>query len=550
MRKLLCRIMILCAFVFALIGTAYAEELSTNFLSSDGTLTINGEIGNAEGKAVLAVITKKQKESIKPEELTAAEYTAADNIAIYTARTSANGELNISIKLPEFSENGKYYVYLISDDAEEQSYFMYINYNNIKELLSYVNEAASADDIYKLLEAPENSFAIDKEKLQDYLKEISKVFYEIKTDKTYTDVQKMINDYKTAEAIGQLRCGVDGNTVLKMYNSYFDAEYDEFSKLSETVRAEILSILTKSSYAKDSAAEIYRRAVVYARVAKADSWDELKNAMIEYDSELDLDKDYFNSIVNRDDVYDNMYKNRSEIKDYSCIKKVFYTVSKMVYENENKKSSNNTGSISGGGGYRGGATNISVSNEIKQEIDNKDNDRSALTDISDHWAEEYITALVKLGVVSGFEDGSFHPDNLVTRAEFVKLMTGALNLKGGADSRFADVPADSWYCSYVNAAFAAGLITGDVSGMFRPEDNITRQETAAIIYRALGDKLEVRTEKTDFTDYTAIEDYARKSVGILGAADIISGMPDGSFAPKANTTRAEAAALIYRAVYK
>ena len=115
----------------------------------------------------------------------------------YTARTSANGELNISIKLPEFSENGKYYVYLISDDAEEQSYFMYINYNNIKELLSYVNEAASADDIYKLLEAPENSFAIDKEKLQDYLKEISKVFYEIKTDKTYTDVQKMINDYKT-----------------------------------------------------------------------------------------------------------------------------------------------------------------------------------------------------------------------------------------------------------------------------------------------------------------------------------------------------------------
>ena len=70
------------------------------------------------------------------------------------------------------------------------------------------------------------------------------------------------------------------------------------------------------------------------------------------------------------------------------------------------------------------------------------------------------------------------------------------------------------------------------------------------IYRALGDKLEVRTEKTDFTDYTAIEDYARKSVGILGAADIISGMPDGSFAPKANTTRAEAAALIYRAVYK
>ena len=80
MRKLLCRIMILCAFVFALIGTAYAEELSTNFLSSDGTLTINGEIGNAEGKAVLAVITKKQKESIKPEELTAAEYTSADNI--------------------------------------------------------------------------------------------------------------------------------------------------------------------------------------------------------------------------------------------------------------------------------------------------------------------------------------------------------------------------------------------------------------------------------------------------------------------------------------
>lgn len=534
---------IISTFIFALFlaTVVYAEEPTASYASRDGILEISGKIGEVSGRAVFVFITKNETDKI---DLSASD-TAAD-----TVYTSDNGMINLSVKLPEFSENGKYYVYLFSKDEQQQTYFMYVSEKNIESLIPIINGAKSSDEIYEILSSPENYFAYDADKLEKYLSGISAAMYELKSSKTYTDAKTLINDYKTAEAIGQLRMGADADSVIEAYQSYFEIDYSEYKSFNPNIKSEIVSCLINGKYDKKSAPEIYLESKIYSEIKLSSSWDELKKAMEKYGSELSLDKSYFKDVVNSDDVYIEMYKNRSGIKDYDAVKSVFYNASRDVYNSENKPK-NNTSSGGGGGGgkttNKGG--NMSVAPEVEQQIKDNDKEKPNLTDISGHWAETYINSLVKSGVVSGFEDYTFRPDIPATRAEFVKLVVSALNLGADADCNFADIQKNSWYFSYISSAFANGLVTGDENGMFRPNEYITREDAAVIIYRALKDKLSKNTDGT-FIDFELVSDYAKEAVSVLKADEILNGNENGSFEPDSETTRAQIVAMLYRAVYR
>ncbi|MDY4976758.1 MAG: S-layer homology domain-containing protein, partial [Clostridia bacterium] len=105
-------------------------------------------------------------------------------------------------------------------------------------------------------------------------------------------------------------------------------------------------------------------------------------------------------------------------------------------------------------------------------------------DIAGHWAENDINEMANQGIVSGVTDTTFEPDREITRAEFAALIARALKISyENEESVFRDVAAPSWYAKEVNAAAAAGLISG-YDGFFRPEDSITREEMAVIIVKA------------------------------------------------------------------
>ena len=108
---------------------------------------------------------------------------------------------------------------------------------------------------------------------------------------------------------------------------------------------------------------------------------------------------------------------------------------------------------------------------------------------------------------------------------------------------FKDVPETAWYYGAVSKAAALGLVNGDENGCFRPEDKITREDIACIIYRALGADGEY---EASFTDKDDISGYAENAVFAMKALGIVSGYPDGSFLPKQHAARAEAAAFVYR----
>ncbi len=176
---------------------------------------------------------------------------------------------------------------------------------------------------------------------------------------------------------------------------------------------------------------------------------------------------------------------------------------------------------------------------------------------SAEWATDYIYGLAARGVISGDGDYIFAPDRAVTRAEFTKMLMVAFDLytPGDRTTTYSDVSADAWYCDVVAAASELGVVTGYDDGTFGGERTITRQEMVTMAKRAFdaiprilpddeGIALPVVTD-TEFTDEWAIAEYAKASVDALSQAGILSGRPDGSFDPDAESTRAEAAKVVW-----
>ena len=133
--------------------------------------------------------------------------------------------------------------------------------------------------------------------------------------------------------------------------------------------------------------------------------------------------------------------------------------------------------------------------------------------------------------------------------EFAKIIISALNANDTtAKAEFYDVNENDWYYMYVSSAYKLGLITGYPDGSFHPSDNITRADICTIVNRAL--KLVPDGSVSTFTDDYAIPTYARDAVYALAAKKIINGNPDGSFMPTAFATRAQTAKIVYAGLFQ
>lgn len=171
------------------------------------------------------------------------------------------------------------------------------------------------------------------------------------------------------------------------------------------------------------------------------------------------------------------------------------------------------------------------------------------TDISQsHWAYTAVSYLADNFILNGYLDGSFKPENNITRAEFAKIIVSATDtFDDSAVSAFNDVSNSDWYYSYVSTAYRLGYITGYPDGSFRPNDNITRADICTIVNRVLK---ATPSNGTIFSDDKFIPSYAKDAVYALSAKGIINGYSDGTFAPTTYATRAQTAKIIYSAFFK
>ena len=167
----------------------------------------------------------------------------------------------------------------------------------------------------------------------------------------------------------------------------------------------------------------------------------------------------------------------------------------------------------------------------------------AVSDIGGHWAEKMISEWIEYGNIGGYPDGTFRPNNPITRAEFVTLLSRVMTeIPEGAEYQevtFADVPEDAWFYEVVYRLASFGIISK--ADNFYPNRNITREEAMVMIYRAFGFTPE---EEKSFTDSDKISPWAKDAVSALCALNIVAGYPDGSIRPKNNLTRAETVKML------
>ncbi|MBQ7976351.1 MAG: S-layer homology domain-containing protein [Clostridia bacterium] len=162
------------------------------------------------------------------------------------------------------------------------------------------------------------------------------------------------------------------------------------------------------------------------------------------------------------------------------------------------------------------------------------------------WAKEAIEYLAEKEILSGVGAGRFEPNRYMTREELVKMLDNFFGYsKDETDSDFADADKDAWYYGAISGAANKGVVTGYEDNTFGIGKNITREDAAVILLRAFGSDSFGEAAEPEFSDNDNISDYAKEAVGILSNSGIISGMGDGSFMPKGNLTRAQAAKMFY-----
>ncbi|WP_164553436.1 S-layer homology domain-containing protein [Brevibacillus marinus] len=170
------------------------------------------------------------------------------------------------------------------------------------------------------------------------------------------------------------------------------------------------------------------------------------------------------------------------------------------------------------------------------------------TDINNHWAKQDILAFSNAGLIQGYPDGTFRPNNPISRAEFAALLERVLEKVGvkkegeQPPSRFKDVPPSSWYYLSVNWLENRGNIPHDKypNGLLHPNEPILREEMALWLAH------EVSSDKPMpmFKDMAQIR--FQEEVRNVTGAGLLLGYPDSTFRPKGQTTRAEAVTILMR----
>lgn len=168
---------------------------------------------------------------------------------------------------------------------------------------------------------------------------------------------------------------------------------------------------------------------------------------------------------------------------------------------------------------------------------------------ADAWYVSYVYDLAGKGIINGITPTTFDPEGKITRGQFVKILAYAsgddLSAYSG-DSVFADANAH-WSKANINWAYTNKIVYGKSDTQFAPDANITRQEMAVMIKRYAdykGITLPQTNAPITFTDEAEIAAWAKEAVSAMQQANIISGFPDGTFAPQGNATRAQAAKMI------
>lgn len=173
------------------------------------------------------------------------------------------------------------------------------------------------------------------------------------------------------------------------------------------------------------------------------------------------------------------------------------------------------------------------------------------TDVSsNHWASQFIVSLAQRDIIAGFPDGSFRPDEPVTRAQYAAMVRKAFNQTSiRSSTTFVDVPANYWATTAIDEAYRMGFLSGYPNRVFQPNQNIPRAQVLVSLANGLNYQANAIASANVYQDAGAIPNYAVASIAASTERQLVVNYPNVELLrPNQTATRADVAAFIYQAL--
>ncbi|NES99766.1 MAG: DUF1565 domain-containing protein [Sphaerospermopsis sp. SIO1G2] len=192
-----------------------------------------------------------------------------------------------------------------------------------------------------------------------------------------------------------------------------------------------------------------------------------------------------------------------------------------------------------------------VAATVDPPVNNEDVDTSGFRDVrSGYWAKTYIEALASQNIIAGFPDGTFRPNEPVTRAQFAAIITKALKppVKRSA-IQFRDVRSNFWAYGAIQEAYKSQFVAGYPDGTFKPQQQIPRVQALVALANGLNFSANSNSILSIYADANQIPNYAIAPVAAATVRELVVNYPSvQQLAPNRQATRAEIAAFVYQAL--
>lgn len=559
MKKIICIVLVIFMTVSCL---SFAAPNDWTYEPTGNVITIKGSVpGAAAGVPVVLLVLKPGKTL---DELAQATQNFLDIIEyVDDTLTDENGTFSFVFQLPGEAETAFYYIRVGSSgfvQAQEET-VRYVSAAGLEKIIENLKNAVSPEEIETILEQDENrdgytdgdDLALNMADYRGLSPEakgrVNNYIFKKRMELDSANVinsSKLLNDWfvycAKIEKVNHAQDKAELEKALKENENVFHIDFTQYAQLNSKLKDNVFSSFTaRRPYAEsDEIKRVFDETVCITRINTVHNTEELEAVMECYEELLQLDY----SGVDRDKLYTVILKHR-RYDSLETLKDKYPSLKKEAMASTPQKPGNL------GGGFGGGSIGAVMTPRptAVPTVTPKPADKEYFCDMDTApWAEKYVNGLAEKGIVSGDENGRFHPNQPIKREEFIKILISSLDIQGGKyEQQFADVEPGSWYDDYIRTACQKGIVYGKEDRYFGVGENITRQEMAVLIDRAvrvIGKEIPQTVEKQSFIDENEIAGYAKSAVELLQKGELVSGYEDGSFQPENFATRAECARVI------
>ena len=534
-------------FVFTEPKNDSGAEITDAQVSSDGKLNVSGVCTTDKAPNVIITVPKEafSDEAYNYNEI---DKSNMEKYVINASEVNPAGQSLFEYQFPENAVCGTYKVIIIGDNINASKDVYYMSQTEIDRVVKEFNEISKKEvndtNIKAVREFTEKNYKALYIELEYYNQlsdsgksTVSRLMMKHDGEYAHADIK---TEFIKSIAAAWVNDGKSIDGIIKAYpNDINIAMYEKYGTLKNK---SLVDESIKSAESYDDLINKFNSMTALSLLNEA-APNEVSKVIKEYKQYLISDK-----------AYEYYCQNES-----SCIRNITNKNFDSTEKLENAILSNPTPtaapSIGGSGGAPSGGGITAPSTPITSIPTEKPmNNKLPFADLENYqWAYTAIEHLYNNKICSGKSDTTFAPQDNILREEAVKLIINAFGIDQNQDTKlsFTDVADDAWYAEFIKAAVGSKVVGGISETEFGTGSNITRQDLAVMLYRALnasGKEIDIIIDnKAVLSDLDSVSEYAREAVDYLVEIGAINGS-DGKFRPNDYITRAEAAKMIYSVI--